>query len=161
MQGSAQDDNVFAGKHAWRCCVGDRGGCLLRAVALAAAGEDSNPSVTYEYRGDQELLQAQQNAVTFCNQYGSAPRPARFTTGSNGQSDNVVFACDPSLARTAPRQQALDPNLNCSYRTDQELLDASWSAQAYCMNNGSQRAGSNIRTNADGSRTMMFQCTPR
>jgi hypothetical protein len=106
------------------------------------------------------LLQAQQNAVTFCNQYGSAPRPARFTSGSNGQS-NVVFECDPNLARAAPRQQAFDPNLTYSYRTDQELLDASWSAQAYCMNNGSQRAGSNIRTNADGSRTVMFQCTPR
>ena len=121
----------------------------------------SNPSVTYEYRGDQELLQAQQNAVTFCNQYGSAPRPARFTTGSNGQSNNVVFECDPSLATAAPRQQAFDPNLTYSYRTDQELLDASWNAQTYCMNNGSQRAVSNIRTNADGSRTVMFQCTPR
>ena len=64
-------------------------------------------------------------------------------------------------ATAAPRQQAFDPNLTYSYRTDQELLDASWSAQAYCMNNGSQRAVSNIRTNADGSRTVMFQCTPR
>jgi hypothetical protein len=85
--------------------------------------------------------------------------PRRDQPGSNGQRNNVVFECDPSLATSAPRQQAFDPKLTYSYRTDQELLDASWSAQAYCMNNGSQRAVSNIRTNTDGSRTVVFQCT--
>ncbi len=143
-----------------------RATAVLATVAVAACApphslqqvKTSNPSVTYEYRGDQELLQAQQNAATFCNQYQAAPRPARFTTGSNGQSNNVVFECDPNLRTAAPRQQALDPNLTYSYRTDQELLDASWNAQTYCMNNGSQRAVSNIRTNADGSRTVVFQC---
>jgi len=119
----------------------------------------SNPSVTYEYRGDQELLQAQQNAVTFCNQYQSAPRPARFTSGPNDGSDHVVFECDPSLPAAAPPQQALGSNLTYSYRTDQELLDASRSAQTYCMNSGSQQVVSNIGTTADGSRTVTFQCT--
>ncbi len=145
-----------------------RAAVVLATVAVAACTTSShslqqvkasNPSVTYEYRGDQELLQAQQNAVTFCNQYQSAPRPARFTTGSNGEANNVAFECDPSLRTAAPRQQAFDPNLTYSYRTDQELLDASWNAQTYCMNNGSQRAVSNIRTNTDGSRTVAFQCT--
>ena len=121
----------------------------------------SNPSVTYEYRGDQELLQAQQNAVTFCNQYQSAPRPARITTGSNGGPNNVVFECDPNLPAAVSPQQAAGPNLTYSYRTDQELLDASRSAQTYCMVNGSQVAVSNTGTNPDGSRTVMFQCTPR
>jgi hypothetical protein len=121
----------------------------------------SNPSVTYEYRGDQELLQAQENAVAFCNQYQSAPRPARITTDSNGGPNNVVFECDPSLPTAAPPQQAAGANLTYSYRTDQELLDASRSAQSYCMNNGSQVAVSNIGTNPDGSRSVMFQCTPR
>jgi hypothetical protein len=120
----------------------------------------SNPSVTYEYRGDQELLQAQQNAVTFCNQYQAAPRPARFTSGPNDGSDHVVFECDPSLPAAAPPQQALGSNLTYSYRTDQDLLDASRSAQTYCMNNGSQQVVSNIGTTADGSRTVTFQCTP-
>ncbi len=144
-----------------------RAAVVLAAVAVASCTpphslqqvKTSNPSVTYEYSGDQELLQAQQNAVVFCSRYQSAPRPARFTTGSNGQSNNVVFDCDPSYATAAPRQQAFDPNLTYSYRTDQELLDASWNAQTYCMNNGSQRAVSNIRTNTDGSRTVVFQCT--
>jgi hypothetical protein len=120
----------------------------------------SNPSVTYEYRGDQELLQAQQNAVTFCNQYQAAPRPARFTSGPNDGSDHVVFECDPSLPEAALPQQALGSNLTYSYRTDQELLNASRSAQTYCMNNGSQQAVSSIGNNPDGSRTVMFQCTP-
>ncbi len=145
-----------------------RAAALLATVAVAACApshslqqvKTSNPSVTYEYSGDQELLQAQQNAATFCNQYKSAPRPARFTSGSNGQSNkNVVFECDPNLRTAAQAQQAFDPNLTHSYRTDQELLDASWNAQTYCMNNGSQRAVSNIHTNADGSRTVVFQCT--
>jgi len=153
-----------------RFLLGDmRAAVVLATVAVASCVpshslqqvKTSNPSVTYEYRGDQELLQAQQNAVTFCNQYGSAPQPARFTSGSNGQSNNVVFECDPNVRTAAPAQQAFDPNLTYSYRTDQELLDASWNAQTYCMNNGSQQAVSNIRTNTDGSRTVTFQCTRR
>src|SRR4029450_5026639 len=67
--------------------VSMRGVVVLATVAVASCApshslqqvKTSNPSVTYEYRGDQELLQAQQNAVTFCNQYGSAARPARVT----------------------------------------------------------------------------------
>jgi hypothetical protein len=147
--------------------VSIRAAVVLASLAVASCApshslqqvKTSNPSVTSEYRGDQELLQAQQNAATFCNQYSSAPRPARFTSGSNGQSNNVVFECDPDLRTAAPAQQAFDPNLTYRYRTDQELLDASWNAQTYCMNNGSQRTVSNTRTNADGSRTVMFQCT--
>ncbi|MGF2004851.1 hypothetical protein ACQUE4_13340, partial [Lactococcus lactis] len=47
---------------------------VLATVTVAACAssphsleqvEASNPSATYEYRGDQELLQAQQNAVEF------------------------------------------------------------------------------------------------
>jgi hypothetical protein len=148
--------------------VNMRAAVVLATVAVASCApshslqqvKTSNPSVTYEYRGDQELLQAQQNAVTFCNQYQSAPRPARFTSGPNDGSDHVVFECDPSLPAAAPPQQALGSNLTYSYRTDQELLDASRSAQTYCMNNGSQQAVSSIVTNSDGSRTVMFQCTP-
>ncbi len=149
--------------------VSMRAAVVLATVAVASCVpshslqqvETTNPSVTYEYRGDQELLQAQQNAVTFCNQYQSAPRPARFTSGPNGAGNNVVFECDPNLPAAVALQQASGPNLTYSYRTDQELLDASRSAQTYCMVNGSQVAVSNIGTNADGSRTVMFQCTPR
>jgi hypothetical protein len=149
--------------------VNMRAAVVVATVAVASCApshslqqvKTSNPSVTYEYRGDQELLQAQQNAVTFCNQYQSAPRPARFTTGSNDGSNHVVFECDPNLPTAVSPQQASGPNLTYSYRTDQELLDASRSAQAYCMVNGSQVAVSNVSSNTDGSRTVMFRCTPR
>jgi hypothetical protein len=144
-----------------------RAAVVLATVAVASCAPShsleqvkaSNPSVTYEYLGDQELLQAQQNAVTFCNQYQSAPRPARFTSGPNGGSNNVIFECDPNLPAAAPPQRASGSNLDYTYRTDQELLDATRSAQTYCMNNGSQQAVSNIRTNTDGSSTVIFQCT--
>ena len=74
--------------------VSMRGVVVLATLGVASCApsnslqqvKTSNPSVTYEYRGDQELLQAQQNAVTFCNQYQSAHRPARFTSGPTSSS---------------------------------------------------------------------------
>ncbi len=119
----------------------------------------SNPSVTYAYSGDQELLQAEQNAVTFCSQYNSTPQPARITTNPNGGSNNVVFECGPNLPAGTLPQQTLSPNLTYTYRTDQELLEASRTAEAYCASNGSQRVVSNITANTDGSKTVIFQCT--
>jgi hypothetical protein len=148
--------------------VSMRAGVALATLAIVSCVpshslqqvEASNPSVTYEYSGDQELLQAQQNAVAFCNQYQSAPRPARFTSGPNNSGNHVIFECDPNLPAALAPQQASAADLTYSYRTDQELLDASRSAQTYCMVNGSQVAVSNISTHTDGSRTVMFQCTP-
>jgi hypothetical protein len=121
--------------------------------------EASNPSVTYEYLGDEELLQAQQNAVAFCSQYGAAPRAARITSGSSDDSSNhVAFECDPSLPAAAPPQQVVGSDLTYYYGSDQELLDASRSAQAYCTDQGWQRAVPSIRTNSDGSRAVLFHC---
>jgi hypothetical protein len=117
----------------------------------------TNPSVTYTYSGDEELLQAQQNAVTFCRQYNSTPAPARITRSSSG-GNNVVFECSPNLPIAPLPQQTLGPNLTYTYRTDQELLEASRNAEAYCANHGSQRVISNITANADGSKTVIFQC---
>ncbi len=119
---------------------------------------DSNPSVTYEYVGDEELLEAQQNAAAFCSQYQAAALPARITSGSGGGSNNVVFECDPNLPAAAPPQQVAGSDLTYYYRTDQELLDASRSAHAYCADNGWQQAVPSVRTNTDGSRTVLFQC---
>jgi|SRR5271165_484660 len=119
----------------------------------------SNPSVTYKYHNDQELLQVNQSASAFCNQYRAVPRPASFTNGQDG-SKVVVFECvQNTMPMSSPPQY--NPNLTYNYRTDQELLDASRNAQTYCMNNGSQQVISNIVTNADGTRTVTFQCSPR
>jgi hypothetical protein len=120
--------------------------------------EASNPTVTYEYAGDEELLEAQQEAVAFCSQYRSTARPARITSGSEGRADNVVFECDPNLPVTAP-PEVRGSDLAYSYQNDQELLAAWRNAQTYCTDSGRQQAVPNIRTNSDGSRTVVFQCT--
>jgi hypothetical protein len=115
----------------------------------------SNPSVTYKYRGDQELIQANRNAITFCNQYRSVAQTANIAEGSDGNR-TVVFECVSMVPAFAPQQY--NPNLAYNYRTDQELLDASRNAEIYCVNNGSQRTMSNVITNANGTRTVSFQC---
>jgi len=116
----------------------------------------SNPSVTYNYRNDDELIQAGQRAATYCNQYQSIPRTDSFGSDPNGGS-MVVFECVPTSAPTAPQPQ-FNPNLTYNYRNDQDLVDAARNAQIYCMNRGSRQVVSNIATNSDGTKTVTFQC---
>jgi hypothetical protein len=120
--------------------------------------QTSNPSVTYKYRSDQELAQANQSAAIFCNRYQSVPRTASFATDPDG-SRIVVYECVQTSASAAPPQS--NPNLTYTYRTDQELLNASRNARIYCENNGSQQVTSNIVTNANGTKTVVFRCGPR
>ena len=74
---------------------------LFAAGALAACAtfsssqqpvQSSNPSVTYNYRTDQELLQANQNATAFCNPYQTTPRTSSITNNADG-SKAVRFEC--------------------------------------------------------------------
>ncbi len=139
------------------------------AVALLAAGavascaplpssqqpvQSSNPSVTYNYRTDQELVQANQNATAYCSQYQTTPRTANITNNPDG-SKAVVFEC----VRTAfPSPPPAAPSQSYTYRTDQELVPASQSAGAYCQKYGSQPMTSSIVTNSGGTRTVTFQC---
>jgi hypothetical protein len=119
----------------------------------------SNPTVTYKYMGDQDLVQANQNAAVFCNQYQSVPRTKTFSTEPDG-GKLVVFEClQTAHPQILPPQY--NPNISYNYMTDQELVDASRNAQIYCMNNGSQQVISNVITNTNGSRTVSFQCAPR
>lgn len=116
----------------------------------------SNPSVTYRYHGDQDLLQANQQAASFCAQYQATPRTAGFSNDPDG-SKVVMFECVQTTPQTAPSQQ-YSSNLSYNYRSDPELLEASRNAQVYCMNSGSQSVVSNISPNANGTRTVTFQC---
>ncbi|MGA2551504.1 MAG: hypothetical protein ABSF50_15230 [Burkholderiaceae bacterium] len=116
----------------------------------------SNPSVTYKYRGDQELLQANQTAVTYCSQYRATPRVSGISDSPDG-TRNVVFECVAMAGM--PVVQAANPNLTYSYHTDRELLDASRTAQSYCVSHGASQAIANTTVNPDGSRTVTFQCT--
>jgi hypothetical protein len=137
------------------------------AVALLAAGvvascgpfpsqpvRSSNPSVTYNYRTDEELLQANQNATRYCAPYQTAPRTANITTNPDG-SKAATFECVPT---TLPVPAPANPNLTYTYRTDQELVQASQTAGAYCLKYGSQPMTSTIVTNADGTKVVTFQC---
>ena len=116
----------------------------------------SNPSVTYKYHNDRELLTVNQTAANFCTQYRSAARAASFTNEPDGKV--VVFECVPPTVALAA-SPAYNPNLTYNYQTDPELLDASQSAQAFCQSTGSGQAISNIVTNPNGTRTVTFQCS--
>jgi hypothetical protein len=118
--------------------------------------QSSTPTVTYKYRGDQELLQANQTASTYCSQYRATPRVAGITDAPDG-TRNVVFECVAMAG--APVIQAANPNLTYSYRTDRDLLDAARTAQSYCASHGASQAIANTTVNPDGSRTVTFQCT--
>jgi hypothetical protein len=121
----------------------------------------SNPTVTYKYRNDDDLIQANQRAITFCQQYQSSlPRTASFSNDPDG-SKIVVFECVPAAAlSTTPILQTY-PDLTYSFRTDQELLDASREAQIHCLNNGLPEMDSNITVDLNGGKTVTFRCSPR
>ena len=142
---------------------------LLAAGAVASCGplsssqqpvQSTNPSVTYNYRTDQELLQANQNATTYCSQYQTAPRTANITNNPDG-SKAVVFECVRTTLPSPPPTTPTTPSQSYTYRTDQELVLASQTAGAYCLKYGSQPMTSSIVTNPNGTRTVTFQCGPR
>jgi hypothetical protein len=139
---------------------------LLAAGALAACAtfpssqqpvQSSNPSVTYNYRTDQELLRANQNATAYCSPYQTVPRTVSMTNNPDG-SKAVLFEC---VRTTLPAPAPTPPSQSYSYRTDQELVQASQTAGAYCLQHGSQPMTSNIVINPNGTKTVTFQCGPR
>jgi hypothetical protein len=119
----------------------------------------TNPQVTYKYRSDAELVQVNQTASLYCGRFQAVPQTARFGSDPDG-SRIVVFDC---MAATPVQVVTIQPspNLAYSYRTDQELLDGSRNAQVYCTSNGMQHTVANITTNANGTKTATFQCSPR
>jgi hypothetical protein len=117
----------------------------------------SNPTVTYEYRNDDELIQANQQAISFCNQYQALPRAQRFDT--QGDHKNlVIFECVGASSFSSTPQRQSNSDLTYNFRTDQELLDVSRDAQVYCMNSGAPEMDSNIVIHSNGSKTVTFRC---
>jgi len=138
--------------------VGSLAACTTQTVPSSPqAVQATNPSVTYNYRTDQELVTANQNAATFCSQYQTAPRTYNITSNSDG-TKTVVFECVRTTAAIPAPAPVPPAPLTYSYRTDQELVQASQTASAYCMQNGALPMTSRVTTNADGSRTVAFQC---
>ena len=143
---------------------------LLAAGAIASCGgplpssqqpvRSTNPSVTYNYRTDEELLQANRNATAYCSQYQAAPQTGNITNNSDG-SKAVVFECMRTALPAPPASPPPPPSLSYTYRTDQELVQASQTAGAYCARSGTQPMTSIMGTNPDGTRTVTFQCGVR
>lgn len=151
-----------------------RSGLAVSATALAALATascvsssrnsspeeiaTSAPNVTYKYRNDDELVQANQRAVVYCNGYNLVSQPANFSSDPDG-SKVVVFDCVAPTRLALPVQQ-FSPAQTYTYRTDQELLNLSRNAQIQCLNSGSQQTTSSIALNMDGSRSVTFRCMP-
>lgn len=117
----------------------------------------ANPSVTYKYSNDDQLIEANQRAITYCMQFESFPRSQSFSKAADG-SNIVIFECVNSSPAAASTNQPVS-GLTYNYRTDQELLDASRNAQSYCVNHGSPELESTIVTNSNGSKTVTFRCS--
>ena len=105
-------------------------------------------------------------ALAACAQLPSSQQPVQAsnpsvtaTLTSNADfSKTAVFEC----VRTAvPAPAPVNPNLSYTYRTDQELVQASQTASAYWLRYGSQPMSSSMTANSDGTRTATFQCGPR
>lgn len=132
---------------------------LLTSCSMPGAPKQvdaNNPSVTYKYANDVQLIEANQRAITYCGQYQSMPSEGRFSRDPDG-NNIVVFECISGTLSSAPTNQS-DSRLTYSYRTDQELLDVSRKAQTYCVNHGSPEVDSTIMLNSDGSKTVTFSC---
>jgi hypothetical protein len=118
----------------------------------------TNPSVTYKYRGDDELVAANDKAMAYCAQYRSTATTARIDSTSKGAKE-VTFQCvpAPNLAAT----QIYNPNYPYGYRSDEDLLSVTESADRYCSNDGSQRALTTVTTDPNGNKVVSFHCVPR
>jgi hypothetical protein len=145
-------------------CAIAAAGALAACAPMYSTGPEqvyaNNPSVTYNYSTDQDLLVAGQKATAFCSQYQSTVARSG-AIGSNPDGTNSVsFECVPMNA-PAPTVAMVPPAapMAYTYRTSQELLTASQNADAYCFKYG-RRSAANIATNMDGSKTATFQCVP-
>lgn len=135
--------------------------CAMSPRSSPQQIEMSNPTVTFKYRNDDELIQANQRAVTFCRDRQSVPRAQNFSRDSDGRNI-VVFECVPSSSSISsiPMQQS-GSDMRYNFHTDQELLDASRDAQIHCLNSAAPEMDSNIVVNSDGSKTVTFRCSQR
>ncbi|WP_286828840.1 MULTISPECIES: hypothetical protein [Kordiimonas] len=131
-------------------------GCGASQQATPEQVAASNPTVAYEYKSDRELIQANQRSVAFCEQYGSIPITARYDTATDG-AKTIYFECTPKTAEARPLPDYV-PNLAIDYRTDRELMAATHNAEIYCMNSGASQVAYDLVVNADGTRTVVFQC---
>jgi putative hemolysin len=146
---------------------------LTLAACVAPSGEAvhaNRPSVSYAYASDRDLVDISRRAEAYCRSYGGWPRMVDVVNRGDGQR-TITYECDPTttppgVASAAPPATAAPapptrPGVSYSYRTDQDLVEATQRAEAHCRQAGgrTRTAGiANITTNSDGSRTVYFTC---
>ncbi len=130
-------------------------GCTVVSSPPEQVGA-SNPTVTYAYYGDDQLINANQRAIGFCDPYQGTPHAISITdTGNGGKS--ATFEC----LKSALPMEVLIPTqsyLSASYQTDQEFLDESRNARLYCLNSGMRGLVTNVTPNPGGGNSVAFQC---
>jgi hypothetical protein len=141
----------------------------LAATALAACSSyprpavqtsASKPTVSYEYDDDTGLIDATRKAETFCQQYAAWPSALDFDKRSGDH--HVTFVCDqPRVVATAPSTVVVSSTQNpltYPYRDDRGLVDALSQAQRYCLGMNANARSTRVTNNADGTRTVTFEC---
>jgi hypothetical protein len=139
-------------------------GAALTACASpsgrAQAVQESAPSVTYKYTDDEGLVDATIKAEAYCREYNAWPTQAGMRVEADGAgASQVTFVCDaPRAAASAALQSSPNVTVNYSYRDEQALVDATMRAQRHCGELGAVARSSTVSTEADGSRTIVFEC---
>lgn len=143
-------------------------GLVLAATLASCAGfrqpavqtNASKPTVSYVYSDDQGLLEATRQAESYCAQYSAWPRSSDIVTQSDGR--HVTFFCDqPRTVTSAPTTVVVPPAqqvVSYPYRDDRGLIEAANQAQRYCMGFNANARSTVVVNNADGSRTLTFEC---
>jgi hypothetical protein len=121
----------------------------------------SKPVVSYVYSDDEGLMEATRKAEGYCAQYSAWPTTEDISTRSDGR--HVTFVCDQPRAAvvTAPSATVVVPPqspLSYPYRDDRSLVDATTSAQRYCTGFNAYARSTVVTNNADGSRSVSFEC---
>ena len=119
--------------------------------------QSSNPTVTYQYRGDEELIKASESAGVFCGKYKSSARIQGISDTQDG-GKSAVFECAANAATAMPGP-ALAPGQAYPYVSDQDLVDRTRNADSYCSSIGGHHALSTVVPNRDGTKSVSFTCS--
>jgi hypothetical protein len=141
---------------------------MLAATLASCAGfrqpavqtNASKPTVSYVYNDDQGLVEATSQAESYCAQYSAWPRSSDIVTQSDGR--HVTFFCDQPRTVTSGPATTVVPSVqqvvSYPYRDDRGLIEAANQAQRYCMGFNANARSTVVVNNADGSRTLRFEC---
>jgi hypothetical protein len=117
--------------------------------------ESTQPSITYTYSSDTELIEANSNAIAYCSQYTATPVNQGMITENPDGTKTVTFQCVKAAMVSPPPP----PRMSYRYSSDTELFQALHSADLYCQRSG-QKASTSIVANQDGTKALTFQCVP-